>query len=146
MKYPPDEYDEKGQLRLPFLFWPMLLLLARTWILLVMAGVSRQQGSDLLALFYPDRQSFWGGLALGAPALAGLLLTGYRLRRPRLWRAWRWVLALSLVINLIVQNASFLQGDLLSSPWPMLLTLADGMALVWLLFSGRLRDCFLPPQ
>lgn len=57
--YLPDEYDGKGQLRLPFLFWLILLLQARTWLLLVMAGASRKQGNDLLALFYPDSQAFW---------------------------------------------------------------------------------------
>lgn len=144
MKYLPDEYDAKGQLRLPFLFWLILLLLARTWLLLVMAGASRQQGNDLLGLFYPDRQAFWLGLGLGAPALIGLLLTGYRARWPRLWWAWRGVLALSLAVNLAWQGMSFASGDLLASPWPLLLTLFDGLALLWLLGNARLRDCFLP--
>jgi len=49
--WPPEEYDDKGQLRLPFLFWLILLLQSRTWWRLVMAGASRQQGNDLLALF-----------------------------------------------------------------------------------------------
>lgn len=144
MTYPPEEYDAKGQLRLPFLFWPILLLLARTWLLLLMAGASRQQGNDLLGLFYPDRQAFWLGLALGAPALIGLLLTGYRLRWPRLWQAWRWVLALSLAVNLGWQARGMAAGDLLSSPWPLLLMLFDGLALLWLLGNARLRHCFLP--
>lgn len=102
--YSPDEYDARGKLRLPFLFWPILLLQARTWLLLVMAAASRQQGNDLLALFYPDRQAFWVGLALGLPALAGLLLTGYRTRLPRLWQHWRSLLALSLLVNLLWQG------------------------------------------
>jgi hypothetical protein len=109
-----------------------------------MAGASRQQGNDLLALFYPDRQAFWVGLALGLPALAGLLLTGYRTRLPRLWHAWRSVLALSLLINLLWQGWQFTQGDLLSSPLPLLLTLFDLLALLWLQFNRRCRDCFLP--
>ena len=142
--YQPDEYDARGQLRLPFLFWLILLLQARTWLLLVMAGASRQQGNDLLALFYPDRQAFWVGLALGLPALAGLLLTGHRTRLPRLWHAWRSVLALSLLINLLWQGWQFTQGDLLSSPLPLLLTLFDLLALLWLQFNRRCRDCFLP--
>lgn len=142
-KYLPDEYDGKGQLRLPFL-WLILLLQARTWLLLVMAGASRQQGNNLLALFYPDRQAFWIGLALGAPALLGLLLTGYRLRWPRLWRAWKSVLVLSLLVNLLWQGVQFVQGDLLSSPLPLLLSLFDLLALGWLQFNHRLRDCFVP--
>ncbi len=76
----------KGSCSCPFFFW-LTLLLAHTWIHLMMAGASRQQGNDLLGLFYsyPDRQAFWLGLALGAPALIGLLLTGYRARWPLLW-------------------------------------------------------------
>lgn len=142
--YQPDEYDAKGQLRLPFLFWLILLLQARTWLLLAMAGASRQQGNDLLALFYPDRQAFWIGLALGLPALAGLLLTGYRTRLSRLWQHWHSVLALSLLVNLLWQGWQFVQGDLLSSPLPLLLTLFDLLALIWLQFNRRCRDCFLP--
>lgn len=142
--YQPDHYDARGQLRLPFLFWLILLLQARTWLLLVMAGASRQQGNDLLALFYPDRQAFWIGLALGLPALAGLLLTGYRLRLPRLWQHWRSVLSLSFLVNLIWQGLQFVQGELLSSPLPLLLTLFDLLALIWLQTDRRCRDCFLP--
>ncbi|NIG21904.1 DUF2919 domain-containing protein [Pantoea sp. Al-1710] len=144
LKYLPDEYDAKGQLRLPFLFWPILLLQARTWLLLVMAGASRQQGNDLLALFYPDRQSFWIGLALGIPAAAGLLLTGYRQRWPRLWQSWRQVLSVSLLISLLSQGYGLIQGAFPDSPRPLLLTLFDLLALIWLQTHQRLRDCFLP--
>lgn len=144
LKYPPEEYDAKGQLRLPFLFWLILLLQARTWLLLVMAGASRQQGNDLLALFYPDRQSFWLGLALGIPSAMGLVLTGYRQRWPRLWQSWRWVLSLSLLINLLWQGVNLWQGEMPDSPFPLLLTLFDLLALYWLQTYRRLRDCFLP--
>lgn len=146
LKYLPDDYDAKGQLRLPLLFWLILLLQARTWLLLLMAGASRQQGNDLLALFYPDRQSFWLGLALGVPAALGLLLTGYRQRWPRLWQAWRGVLSLSLLINLLWQGVQLVQGDMQASPLPLLLSLFDLLALIWLQLNARLRDCFLPDQ
>jgi hypothetical protein len=144
LKYLPEEYDAKGQLRLPFLFWLILLLQARTWLLLVMAGASRQQGNDLLALFYTDRQSFWLGLALGIPAAIALLLTGYRQRWPRLWQRWRHVLSASLLISLLWQGASVLQGAFPDSPLPLLLTLFDLLALYWLQTQRRLSDCFLP--
>lgn len=144
LKYPPEEYDAKGQLRLPFLFWLILLLQARTWLLLMMAGASRQQGNDLLALFYPDRQSFWLGLALGVPSAIGLLLTGYRQRWPRLWQSWRWVLSLSLLINLLWQGGNLWQGEMPDSPFPLLLTLFDLLTLYWLQTHRRLRDSFLP--
>ena len=144
LKYLPEEYDAKGQLRLPFLFWLILLLQARTWLLLMMAGASRQQGNDLLALFYPDRQSFWLGLALGVPAAIGLLLTGYRQRWPRVWQSWRYVLSASLLISLMWQATALLQGALADSPLPLLLALFDLLALYALHAYQRLRDAFLP--
>lgn len=54
----PADFDTHGRLRLPFLFWCVLLLQARTWVLFLMAGASRQQGDALLNLFYPDHDNF----------------------------------------------------------------------------------------
>ncbi|MGU5920582.1 DUF2919 family protein, partial [Klebsiella quasipneumoniae] len=34
----PADFDAHGRLRLPFLFWCVLLLQARTWVLFLMAG------------------------------------------------------------------------------------------------------------
>lgn len=138
----PDDYDHKGQLRLPLAFWLILLLQARTWVLFVMAGASRQQGSDLLALFYPDSDTFWLGLGLGVPAALGLLLTGYRQRWPRLWHAWRWVLCASLLLSLALTLwQSGQEGDF-STPALWLPALFDLLAFCWLLFSARLKACF----
>lgn len=140
----PDDYDHKGQLRLPLAFWLILLLLARTWLLFVMAGASRQQGSALLELFYPDTHAFWVGMALGVPAALGLLLTGYRQRLPRLWQAWRWVLCADLLAIMLSQGVTLWLGDEELSPLMVVLTLCDVLALGYLLLSQRLRDCFNP--
>ena len=68
-----------GRLRLPFLFWCVLLLQARTWVLFLMAGASRQQGDAILNLFYPDHDRFWLGLLPGVPAVLAFLLSGLSL-------------------------------------------------------------------
>ncbi|MFS2222139.1 DUF2919 domain-containing protein [Pantoea sp. B65] len=138
----PDDYDHKGQLRLPVTFWIILLLQARTWLLFVMAGASRQQGSQLLELFYPDTRSFWIGMASGVPAAIGLLLTGYRQRLPRLWQSWRWVLCLDLLAMLLLQGLTLWCGDEAFSPLVLLFVLFDLLALGYVLFSQRLRHCF----
>ena len=142
--YLPDEYDNKGQLRLPLVFWLILLLQARTWLLFIMAGASRQQGSDLLALFYPDRQAFWIGIASGIPAALGLLLTGYRQRLPRLWQSWRWVLIVSLLASVVQQGWLAWQDD--QALAASLLALVDLFAAGWLLCHRRLADCFRPDR
>ncbi|KOC92351.1 DUF2919 domain-containing protein [Winslowiella iniecta] len=140
----PDDYDHKGQLRLPFTFWFILLLQARTWLLFVMAGASREQGSDLLELFYPDTRAFWIGMALGIPAALGLLLTGYRQRLPRLWQAWRWVLCGALLAMMLMQGLTLWQGDEQLSLLVVLLSLFDLLALGYLVLSQRLLNCFNP--
>lgn len=142
MLFTPDDYDSKGQLRLPLTFWLILLLQARTWVLFVMAGASRQQGAELLELFYPDRNIFWLGMALGIPAAAGLLLTGYRQRWPVIWQAWRWVLCVTLLLSLALMLWQGGQEGDISSFALWLPALFDLLALLWLLFSRRLKACF----
>lgn len=144
LTYSPDDYDARGQLKLPLGFWIILLLQARTWALFVMAGASRQQGATLLALFYPDPHAFWIGLGLGVPAVLGLLLTGYRQRLPRLWQAWRWVVCLALAAIIVQQAILLWQGDEIVSPWGVLFSVFDLLGLVYWVMSRRLRDCFNP--
>lgn len=87
----------RGRLRLPLLFWLVLLLQARTWVLFVIAGASREQGTALLNLFYPDHDNFWLGLIPGIPAVLAFLLAvgGLRFLAPGVysifcccWRRW----------------------------------------------------------
>lgn len=146
MNYSPDDYDARGQLRLPLSFWAILLLQARTWVLFVMAGASRQQGTTLLELFYPDTRTFWLGMALGCPAAAGLLLTGYRQRLPRLWQAWRWVLVATLAVMLCQQGVSLWLHEESVSPPVLIVSVLDILALLALCGQRRLRDCFDPQQ
>lgn len=68
-EFHPVHYDAHGRLRLPLLFWLVLLLQARTQVLFVIAGASREQGTALLNLFYPDHDNFWLGLIHGIPAV-----------------------------------------------------------------------------
>ncbi|OOF28437.1 DUF2919 domain-containing protein [Salinivibrio sp. IB872] len=88
-------YDEKGFLKAPVTYLICLILLSRAWWLLAMAGVSRQQGSELLALFYPDKSALYASLAVGVLPLILLLLVGNCHRAP--WwaqRLWHWGYAL----------------------------------------------------
>ncbi|HHC2735369.1 TPA: DUF2919 domain-containing protein [Klebsiella pneumoniae] len=137
----PADFDAHGRLRLPLLFWCVLLLQAGTWVLFLMAGASRQQGDAILNLFYPDHERFWLGLLPGVPAVLAFLLSGYRQRLPRLWRAMRWLLVLSQVLLLLWQPMLWLSGESPSS-LTIALLVADGYALWWLLTSRRLGACF----
>jgi hypothetical protein len=118
----------------------VLLLQARTWVLFVMAGASRQQGDALLNLFYPDHDAFWLGLLPGVPAVLAFLLAGDALRF-RLWRWLRGLLILAQLVLLCWQPVMWLAGDPLNGVGLALLV-ADIVALIWLLTNQRLRACF----
>ncbi|WP_406808591.1 DUF2919 domain-containing protein, partial [Klebsiella aerogenes] len=91
--------------------WGVLLLQARTWVLFVMAGASRQQGDALLNLFYPDHDNFWLGLLPGVPAVAAFLLSGQRQRFPRIWPLMRWLLMASQALLLAWQPWLWFTGE-----------------------------------
>jgi hypothetical protein len=135
------DYDAHGRLRLPVLFWCLLLLQARTWVLFVIAGSSREQGNTLLNLFYPDHDAFWLGLLPGVPAVLAFLLSGRRFAFPGLWRWLRGFLILAQLVLLCWQPVLWLGGDPVNGVGLALLV-ADTVALVWLLTNPRLRACF----
>lgn len=139
----PNDYDTHGRLKLPVFFWLVLLLQARTWVLFVAAGASREQGEALLRLFYPDSEMFWLGLLPGIPAVLAFLLSGRRGRWQTLWAAWRWVLIAAQCGLLVWQIALALSEEALSGITLALMVL-DVVALVWLLTNPRLKACFSP--
>ncbi len=132
-------------MRLPLLFWCVLLLQARTWVLFVLAGASRDQGNTLLNLFYPDHDNFWLGLLPGVPAVLAFLLSGRRHLWPRLWSALRSLLIAAQLILLAWQPWLWLQGEPLSGIG-ITLVIADIVALLWLVTNPRLRACFIPEK
>jgi len=145
IEFPPGDYDSQGRMRLPLLFWCVLLLQARTWVLFVLAGASRDQGNTLLNLFYPDHDNFWLGLLPGVPAVLAFLLSGRRHLWPRLWSALRSLLIAAQLILLAWQPWLWLQGEPLSGIG-ITLVIADIVALLWLVTNPRLRACFIPEK
>lgn len=146
LRFSPDDYDQHGVLRLPCWFWGVLILQARTWILFVMAGVSRDQGAGLLQLFYPDTQRFWFGMLLGLPAALAFVISGRRQHWPRLWCCWRWVLVIAVAVALLGSAYGvWQQQEMNVPPVDILLVLLDALALSYLLLNQRLIVCFSQP-
>jgi len=141
----PADYDALGRVRLPFLFWCVLLLQARTWVLFAIASASRGQGDALLTLFYPDRDAFWLGLLPGIPAVAAFLCSGRRQQIPRLWASLRALLILAQTVLLCWQPLLWVAGEPFSGTG-IALVVADIVALFWLLTNPRLRASFAPEK
>ena len=138
-EFHPGDYDVHGRLRLPFLFWCVLLLQARTWVLFVMAGVARAGRYATESLLSRSRCVLAGVTARctgGAgvpvqrtaavpPASGAHFFAGY------------WILA--QVVLLVWQPVLWLYGEPLSGIG-IALVVADIVAL--LVTNPRLRACF----
>ena len=128
---------------LPFLLWVILLFQARAWLLLVMAGASRQQGDTLLRLFVPDTSTFFVGLAMGLPALLCMVLSGYRQRFPRVWWVCRYVLLASGALLCSWQLSQWSTVALEASPTLLIMTLFDVLNEFALFTLPHLKKCFV---
>lgn len=142
-RFSPDDYDQHGMLRLPLWFWGVLILQARTWLLFVMAGTSRDQGLACYNCSIQILSAFGTVLRLGC-LRRWPLIAGRRQHWPRLWRSWRWVLIVSLAAALLGSLYSLWQQDSNEPPLDLLLALLDVLAMGYLLMNRRLKACFIP--
>ena len=143
--YPEHRYDDRGQLRPPLWFWPIALLLTRSVWLFLMAGVTRESGSAILTLFYPDKLTLYISLLTDVPAMLALLACGGTHRQTHSARAWlrrhsRALLLCSTASGLVMQLHS-LNLQQWSFNWPTALVLIASLWALWyLLRSRQLRD------
>ncbi len=143
--YPEHRYDDHGQLRPPLWFWPIALLLTRSVWLFLMAGVTRESGSAILTLFYPDKLTLYVSLLTDVPAMLALLACGGTHRQTHSARAWlrrhsRALLLCSTTSGLVMQLHS-LNLQQWSFNWPTALVLIASIWALWyLLRSRQLRD------
>ena len=143
--YPEHRYDDHGQLRPPLWFWPIALLLTRSVWLFLMAGVTRESGSAILTLFYPDKLTLYISPLTDVPAMLALLACGGTHRQTHSARAWlrrhsRALLLCSTASGLVMQLHS-LNLQQWSFNWPTALVLIASLWALWyLLRSRQLRD------
>lgn len=78
MRYAIEQYDKHGFLKAPKLLWFSWLFLAKAWIVFVVAGASRESGSKILSIVYPDHTMLYLGLAMGVPSIALMWLVNLR--------------------------------------------------------------------
>lgn len=84
MRYSIEQYDKHGFLKAPSWLWLGWLFLAKAWVVFVVAGASRESGSKILNIVYPDHSMLYLGLVMGLPSIALMWLIS--LRSPeRVW-------------------------------------------------------------
>lgn len=149
MRYAIEQYDKHGFLKAPNLLWLSWLFLAKAWIVFVVAGASRESGSKILSIVYPDHTMLYLGLAMGVPSILLMWLIG--LRNPD--RAWvNKVVAWGRSITLITAAAQLSQS--LYHVYLMRGTFSwtngvEMLLLLWLILyignSRSVRDSFQAP-
>jgi len=97
LKLPLTSYDESGRILPPRWLYSVLILLCIDWLAFIFSVASRTQTSELLAFFYPQKETLGLGLAASLPVLISLILVS---QRDRLWKngylVWRrWVIPLA---------------------------------------------------
>lgn len=145
----PPFFDKHGNAKPNFLFWLSGIYLARAWIVFVIAGLSREQGNDLLSLFYPDNDALYMGFAMGFPAVVLMLLAGNLHRYPvlfeRIWRKGKTILIFAFCADLIVQMDHLIIVDW-RFDWSRATMLLMALWMVVYLFkSRRIRFLFKTP-
>lgn len=105
--YALKNYTEQGDLKPPQLFTFILLFLARTWAVLVVSVISRESGTQILHIFYPDKAHFYLGLILGTLPLIVFFISGRRHAQNRyaikVWPACLYAIYLAVFVDLLMQ-------------------------------------------
>jgi hypothetical protein len=83
---PLKYYDDAGRVKPAAALYFCIVILSRSLLILVGSVSVRENGEQLLALFYPDKQFLYISLAIAFPAFLALLLLGFR---EKIWQANR---------------------------------------------------------
>ena len=150
MRYSIDHYDSQGYLKAPLLLWLGWLFLARSWVVFAGAGASRESGTKILQVVYPETHTLYIGLIIGIPSV--LLMWVMGLRKP----GRRWIdrlttygrgVTLFLVVGQLLQTFYHVYLERGAFNW------ANGLTLVILLWFGIyvfnsqwVKDCFHVPN
>ncbi|MFM2589212.1 DUF2919 domain-containing protein [Vibrio sp. TBV020] len=149
MRYAIEQYDKHGFLKAPKLLWFSWLFLAKAWIVFVVAGASRESGSKILSIVYPDHTMLYLGLAMGIPSIVLMWLVN--LRSPeRRWinRIVTWGRSVTLVTATLQLSQTLYHVYLVHGAFSW----TNGsvmLLLLWLILyigkSRSVRDCFKNP-
>jgi hypothetical protein len=83
---PLKYYDDAGRVKPAVALYFCIVFLSRSLLILVGSVSVRENGEQLLALFYPEKQYLYVSLAIAFPAFLALMLLGFR---EKIWQANR---------------------------------------------------------
>jgi hypothetical protein len=88
MLLPLKYYDESGRVKPALALYFCIMLLSRSLLILIGSVSVRENGEQLLALFYPEKQYLYISLFIAFPAFVALLLLWFREKIWQTNRCW----------------------------------------------------------
>jgi hypothetical protein len=85
---PLKYYDDAGRVKPAAALYFCIMFLSRSLLLLIGSVSVRENGEQLLALFYPEKKYLYISLAIAFPAFLALLLLGFREKIWQTNRCW----------------------------------------------------------
>lgn len=86
---PLKYYDDAGRVKPAVALYVCIAFLSRSLMILIGSVSVRENGDQLLALLYPEKQYLYISLAIAFPTFLALLLLGFR---EKIWKADRcWI-------------------------------------------------------
>jgi hypothetical protein len=141
MLLPLKYYDDAGRVKPAAALYCCIVLLSRSLLILIGSVSVRDNGEQLLALFYPEKQYFYISLIIACPAFMALLLLGFR---EKIWHAQRcWMfscikplLIFSVLADLILHITLAKIGHWQFS-WIIAITLLTDSLVFYFLFKDK---------
>ena len=81
---PLKYYDDAGRVKPAMFLYCCIMILSRSLLILIGSVSVRNNGDQLLTLFYPDKQYLYISLGIAFPAFLTLLILGFR---EKIWHA-----------------------------------------------------------
>lgn len=87
MLLPLKYYDDAGKVKPAAALYFCIVFLSRSLLVLIGSVSVRENGDQLLALFYPEKHYLYISLAIAFPAFLAVLILGFR---EKIWDAYRY--------------------------------------------------------
>tara|TARA_R110000868_G_scaffold147512_3_gene369029 strand:- start:1159 stop:1728 length:570 start_codon:yes stop_codon:yes gene_type:complete len=137
---PLKYYDEAGRVKPAVALYICIAFLSRSLLILVGSVSVRENGEQLLALFYPDKQYLYISLGIAFPSFLALLLLGFR---EKIWNADRcWMFSYIKPLLIFSVLAEFVLHIMLASIkyWQFSWVIAFTLLLDSLIFYFLVKD------
>lgn len=140
MLLPLKYYDDAGRVKPAAALYFCIVFLSRSLLILIGSVTVRENGDQLLALFYPEKQYFYISLAIAFPAFLALLILGFREKIWQINRCWIFSCIKPLLIFSVLADLSLHIMSANIDDWQFSWLIAFTLLLDSLVFYFLVKD------